>query len=210
MARPTKPKDVKPKALEPVSDPGGGGKQSSSGMNMIVMALVIVLCTTLCTAASILAIYEFYLKGQIASLVPKGEGEEGEEGGEEGGEKLPTIGPVVDLDEFTVNLKETEGGAQHYLRATISLTVTSDDPNFETLEGEALHKWEEGFHMQMAHYVPAIRDICISALTKRTSTELSTLQGKQEFKDEIKRNVDGIFHDRHKVIRVNLENFIIQ
>lgn len=205
MARPTKPKDVKPKALEPVPETSAKGGGGAPGMNMIVMALIIVLCTTLSTAASMYFLAPMIIK----PLIGQGAAHGGEGEGEGEGEHLPSVGPILELDEFTVNLKDTDG-VQRYLRAKISLTVTAEDPNFDKLHGEALHKWEEAFHIEMGHYVPAVRDVCISALTRRTAAELSTLQGKQELKEEIKRNVDGLFHGKRRVIRVNLENFIIQ
>src|SRR5690349_1271415 len=107
MARPTKPKDAKPKALEPVGDPGGGGSKSSSGMNMIVMAMIIVLCTTLSTSASMFGIYHFFIEPQLGHLAAAGSGDATDNGDNGDAPKAPTIGPVLDLDEFTVNLKST-------------------------------------------------------------------------------------------------------
>jgi flagellar basal body-associated protein FliL len=121
---------------------------------------------------------------------------------------MPTVGPVLALDEFTVNLKDAD--RERYLRASISLTVTANDPKFGKLAGEEAKKWEEEFHIEMGPYVPAVRDLIISALTKRTAAELSTAVGKEEVKDEVKKGVDALFHGDRKVIRVNLENFIIQ
>jgi flagellar FliL protein len=154
------------------------------------------------------------VKPIIAELKPPASGDQaGAEGGdgsgaEGGADKAPQIGPVLELDEFTVNLKDP--GGQRYLRATLSISVTAEDPKFEKLSGEALKKWEEEFHGEMSHYVPAIRDICITAMTKRNASELSTAMGKEALKEEIQKAVDGLFHGSHKVIRVNLENFIIQ
>lgn len=232
MARPTEAKDIKPKADEPEAEQGEKKSftmpaPNANLVNLITTAVLIVLCTTASSAASMYFLAPLVLKpllSQTAAPAPKVEGEEGEaaegegeeeaaaedEGGAEEGEEahLPTVGPVVDLEEFTVNLKDTK--TPRYLRADVSLTVTAEDPAFEKLEGEAMHKWEEGFHVQMGHYVPAIRDIVISSLTKRTAADLSSAQGKELFKEEVKKQVDGVFHGKRHVIRVNLENFIIQ
>lgn len=215
MARPTKSKEAKPKALEavPDGDSKGGGSSSGGGMlNMIIMAVIIVVCTAVSSAASVYFLAPMVLKPLLAQMAPAAEGEEGEGGeahGEEGhGEATPMVGPVLELEEFTVNLRDPDG--QRYLRATLSLTVTADDPQFGKLSGEALHKWEENFHHEMGHYVPSIRDIVISTLTKKTAAELSTMQGKEQVKEEIKRQSEALLHGKHKVIRVNLENFIIQ
>lgn len=208
MARPTKSKEAKPKATVEAeqSEAEAPRKDLSASMNLIITILVIVLSTSLSTSAAIYFIAPLVIKPILGELKIGG-GEEGEES-EEGSEKFPLIGPVIDLEEFTVNLKDPEGN--RYLRADFSLTVTTEDPAFGKLSGEALVKWHEEFHHEMAPYVPPIRDIIIASLTKRTAGELSSAIGKQQLKDEIKQNVDALFHNEHKVIRVNLENFIIQ
>jgi flagellar FliL protein len=217
MARPTRPKDLKPRAVESEHEPDISpkhGSPSSSGntINLVMLCIAITLCTTIASAASMYFLAPIIIKPMLAQTQPAGEGEEGEfaEEGEEGeaGESLPGVGPVVDLEEFTVNLKDR--GEERYLRADLSLMVTAGDPQFENLKGEALHQWQEEFHLEMAHYVPAIRDIVISSLTKRTAAELGSTVGKEQIKNEIKRSVDALFHGKHQVIRVNFENFIIQ
>lgn len=213
MARPTEAKDAKGKAPEASgSDTPSAAEGGPSLINLIIMAIVIIIGSSAASAASIYFLAPMVIKPMLAELKPA-EGEEGgaeaEAGHGEGSEHAEAlVGPVVDLEEFTVNLKDSDG--ERYLRADLSVSVTAEDPKFEELEGEAMHKWEEAFHAEMGHYVPAIRDICIAALTSRTSTELSTEQGKEQLKEEIKRNVDAVFHGKRKVIRVNLENFIIQ
>lgn len=208
MARPTKSKDAKPKALEPVqAETKGSSGSFMPPINMIILSLLIMLGTSLSTIGAIYFVAPIVLKPLLEQTMAVKSPEEVEEDEEEG-PHLPSIGPVVDLEEFTVNLKDP--GGNRYLRADFSLTVTAEDPQFEKLSGEALHKWHEAFNLEMSHYVPGVRDIIIAALTRRTSGELSSALGKQQLKDEIKNNVDGLFHGKRKVIRVNLENFIIQ
>jgi flagellar protein FliL len=222
MARPTKSKDAKPKA----DAEGGSEEKQATGskidMNLIIMAVIIILCSSVASAASVFFLAPMVIKPLVASHAAAGEGgeegeelAEGEEGaaeGEEGehgeGEEEHTVGPVIDLEEFTVNLKDP--GEEHYLRADLSISVTAEDPNFEKLSGEAIHKWEEEFNHEMAHYVPAIRDIVISSLTSKTSTELASTTGKDQLKLQIKDSVNTLFAGKRKVIRVNFENFIIQ
>jgi len=215
MARQTEAKDAKGKAPEASggdTKPAAPAEGGPSLINLIIMAIVIIIGSSVASAASIYFLAPMVIKPMLAEMKPaEGEGEEG--GGEESAEgegegAHALVGPVIDLEEFTVNLKDAEG--EPYWRADLSVSVTAEDPKFEELAGEELHKWEEGFHAEMGHYVPAIRDICIAALTSRTSTELSTEQGKEQLKEEIKRNTDAVFHGKRKVIRVNLENFIIQ
>ncbi len=211
MARPTKSKDVKGKATESEgNEPQSAPKEGPNLMSTIIMAVIIILCTTISSAASVYFLAPIVLKPLLAQSQVKGEGDAGGgDAADEGdGEKEPTIGPVLDLEEFTVNLKDP--GGQHFLRADLSITVTADDPKFEKLTGEAMTKWEEDFKHEMSHYVPAIRDIVITSLTKRTSSELESAEGKDTIKNEIKNQVDGLMQGKHKVIRVNFENFIIQ
>jgi flagellar protein FliL len=209
MARPTKAKDPKPKAedTEEIME-DAAPKQSIDIINIVIMALVIFLSTTFSSAASIYFLAPIVIKPLLSQITVKsGDAAGGEEGGGEAPAE-PTIGPVIPLDEFTVNLKDTS--SERYLRANISLSITADDPKFGTLTGEAAAKWQDEFKGEMSSYVPAIRDIVIASLTKRTAAELSTAIGKQELKDEIKQSVNGLLQGKHKVIRVNLENFIIQ
>jgi len=211
MARPTKAKDPKPKAedAEEILEEGSP-RQSIDIINIVIMALVIFLSTTFSSAASIYFLAPIALKPILSQITVKTTGGDAAAGDDSGSEAPaePTIGPVLPLEEFTVNLKDTT--TERYLRANISLSITADDPKFGTLTGEAATKWQDEFKAEMASYVPSIRDIVIASLTKRTSAELSTAIGKQTLKDEIKQNVDGLLQGKHKVIRVNLENFIIQ
>jgi flagellar basal body-associated protein FliL len=216
MAKPAKSKDLKDEPAP--ASPEGQSVESKPEvkMNIIVIALLIIVSTAVSSAASMYFLAPIVLKPLLATLAPAAGGEEagaeGEASGEEGEgkaeEKKNLVGPVIDLEEFTVNLKDA--GTPRYLRAKMSLNVTTEDPNFTKATGEAAKKWEEEFHGEMAHFVPAMRDIFIENLTKRSSTDLATEMGKQQFKDEVKKSIDGLFHGEHKVISVNLENFIIQ
>lgn len=221
MARPTKSKDMKGKPLEAVEGggaagaaggPGGGGSGGPSMVVLLAVALVVILGSAGASIASVFFVMPMVMQpmmDQVAAAAAKGGGGgHGSGHGEAGGGESAQVGPVVDLEEFTVNLNDPSG--DRYLRADFSITVTTDDKAFGELSGEGLKKWEEEFHMEMAHYVPAIRDIVISALTQRTSEDLATEEGKEAVKKDIKAKVDKLLHGHHEVIRVNIENFIIQ
>lgn len=227
MARPTKQKEMKGKPAEGAEAPKEAGEKSASGNNMmanlvmpLLTALVVGVVSSVISGAAVYfitpivmaPIIEKQLAVALGLEVPEeeaaAEGEEGAAEGEEGEAEEPTFGPVIDLDEFTVNLSDAD--KPRYLRAELSITITANDENFGKLEGEAAHKWEEEFHHEIAHFVPAIRDIVISSLTKHTAAELSTPEGKEAVKEEIKTKVDEAFHEEHQVISVNIENFIIQ
>ena len=222
MARPTKSKDMKGKPLEAVEGGGGGGAAGMGGpggggggpsmVMLLAIALVVILGSAGASIASVFFLMPVVMQpmmDQVAAAAAKGGGGGGHgESGGGGSEMSSQVGPVIDLDEFTVNLSDASG--DRYLRADLSITVTTDDKAFSELSGEALKKWEEEFHMEMAHYVPPIRDIVISTLTQRTADELSTEEGKESVKKAIKAKVDKLLHGQHEVISVNIENFIIQ
>lgn len=67
-----------------------------------------------------------------------------------------------------------------------------------------------GFKDKMGQYIPTIRDIVNSALMHRTATQLSTPEGVETLKDEIKEQINQILSEEYKVIRVNFQDFIIQ
>jgi flagellar basal body-associated protein FliL len=66
------------------------------------------------------------------------------------------------------------------------------------------------FKHNMAIYVPTIRDIINSALMKRTSGNLESVEGQEALKDEIKDQINQLLGEERKVIRVNFQDFIIQ
>jgi flagellar basal body-associated protein FliL len=141
MARPTKPKDLKPKsasegegdAKESASKGGGGGAGMSLDLKFIFTILAIFLCTTLSSVAAVYFVAPMVLVPAITAELPKGGHGEGdgeahgdEEGDEGGGHKPSASGMNLELDEFTVNLKTdpAEGGDNQFLRAKMALTIS--------------------------------------------------------------------------------------
>jgi len=132
MARPTKPKDLKPKTdgeaagapgAAPAAAPSGGG---GFDMKFIIALVVVALISVAGTAGS-----TYYITTQImdvskkvASAGPAAEG--GEEEGHGGGEHAPVnaVGMNLELDDFMVNLKSDPGleGTQ-YLKAKMALSI---------------------------------------------------------------------------------------
>lgn len=131
MARPTKPKDLKPKADgdAPAELGGGGGGGAKLDIKFIITILAIVLASVGGSAASIYFLAPMVLTPQIVAQL-KAASAEGGHGGEEGGEgqahasPSQTIGLNLELDEFTVNLKPdpTRPGNQ-FLRTRMSLSI---------------------------------------------------------------------------------------
>ena len=265
MARPTKPKDIKPKAEGDVATlpvGGGDGAAPSGGgggldLKFIITLVVVVLSTTLTSAASVYFLAPMVVMPPLEKQlkeISKGaaHGAEGEgEHGENAEAHSNDPGMNLELDEFTVNLKDDPSvdGSQ-YLRAKMSLGVTvpaeencynlgehasaipAITPGRGKIVGAAANidqrrpvdrsqMASEGgpdpktlcineFKGNMAKFVPTIRDVVNAALMKRTAGALSTLEGQEALKDEIKESINQFMGEKYQVARVNFEDFIIQ
>jgi len=143
MAKPSKPKDIKPKADGDAAASGGGGGGGGLDLKFIITLMVIMLCTTLTSGAAVYFLAPMVLMPAIEEQLKKvaaapAHGEEGAEG--EGEHETSKVGMNLELDEFTVNLKEDPAlpGTQ-YLRAKMSLNVgvpAEEDCYAEPAEGE--------------------------------------------------------------------------
>jgi flagellar basal body-associated protein FliL len=140
MARPTKPKDLKPKTegegeVKDTGAKGGGGGGMSLDIKFIFTILAIFLCSTLSSVAAVYFVAPMVLEPVITAAVGKGgahgegeapaEGEHGE-GAEAAADTHKSSGLSLELDEFTVNLKTdaAEGGENTFLRAKMALTIS--------------------------------------------------------------------------------------
>lgn len=129
MAKPSKPKDIKPKADGDAAASGGGGGGGGLDLKFIITLIVIMLCTTLTSGAAVYFLAPMVLMPAIEEQLKKvaaapAHGEEGAEGEGEGDEHASKVGMNLELDDFTVNLKEDPSmqGTQ-YLRAKMSLNI---------------------------------------------------------------------------------------
>lgn len=126
MARPTKPKDLKPKTAEAegaetAAKPSGGG---GLDLKFLITIVAIFLCSTVASVASIYFIAPMVLVPAILSELPNVEGGHGadEEDGHHG--HGSSVGLNLELDEFTVNLKTEPGmSGNQFLRAKMSLSI---------------------------------------------------------------------------------------
>lgn len=252
MAKPAKPKTLKPKAEDETPAGGSAGKAptESSPMNMIVMILAIVISSVLGTAGSVYLVSQMVLLPAIQSSVhaapAAGDEAEADPAAEGEGDghvaKVPKVGMNLELEEFTVNLKKEPGvKGNQFLRTKISLSLTV--PEAEDCHAQAAHEAEaagkeggghgggEGggghgeaapkpagddpcqvaFSQKMGRFVPTIRDIINTTLMKRTAGQLTTLEGQEALKDEMSQEITYLMNeDGYKVLRINLEDFIIQ
>jgi flagellar basal body-associated protein FliL len=166
----------------------------------------------------------------------EGEGEHGEAAHGDGHGAVahaPSLGLNLAMEDFTTNLHQPAGAkGNQFLRAKMSLAIAvpqAEDCNL--LGGHDEHADAGGggghgapavvvdpveecydkFNKKMAAYTPTLRDIINTALMKRTANELSTLEGQEEIKDELKHEMNAVVGNHgYTVQRVNLQDFIIQ
>lgn len=202
MAKPNAPKDIAPKEQE--TDNKNGSK-----------ILIINVLTTAIICSLFLAANYFIQDSMFKKIAPATTSEETEEGAA-GEEAAPEErGVIVDLGDFTMNLSDAD--SRRYLKVSVALELTKkpeDDAPAKKAGGHGGHG--EGaaaaspLEEEMAQFKPAIRDAIISALSSKTSSELSTTAGKELAKDEIIDSVDSIFGGEREVIRVSFGQFIMQ
>lgn len=252
MARPTKPKDIKPKAENsggeapaPVPAPKGDG--AGLDLKFIITLVVVVLSTSLSSVGAVYFLAPMVIAPLVGDAAAAGEETDGTVHG-------PMLGLNLELDEFTVNLKpdpHTPGDNQ-YLRAKMSLNVSvPDEQNChamqhawwmpDTIKGgkivgaaATVHEAQppvnreylasaghgggadpytaclDEFKNNMAKFVPTMRDVINASLMKRTAGTLSSIEGQEMLKDEIKEEINQFMTDGYEVSRVNFEDFIIQ
>ena len=220
MPRPTEAKEATKapgEASKETAAPTGGG--GIGLIPMLALAVVIINSSAVSSAAAVYFVTPLVLQAQAPKPAEGEEVAEGEEEATQDEEATETeeheegsehkVGPVIDLGEdFTVNLNDPSG--ERYLLAKFSMMVSVEDESYTKLSGEALEKWEEGFKHEMGHYMPGVRDVIISTLTKYSAKDLAGEAGKQKVKQEIQAKAADVFHGKHEVLAVNIEKFIIQ
>jgi flagellar FliL protein len=102
----------------------------------------------------------------------------------------PMLGPMVDLEQFIVNLLGGDG--RRYLKTNISLELTHKNAGPE-----------------VENKMPRIRDAIIRQLSSKRFDEISTESGKARLCEEIKNNVNRHLIDG-QVKNVYFTTFVIQ
>src|SRR5262249_5591842 len=133
MARPTKPKDLKPKAEGEAPGPAPGGaapKGGGGGMDLtLIIALVIAAIISVGGAAGSTYLMTTqvlmpYIDKKIATAGSGEEGAEGEHAAPDAGAETNAVGMNLELDDFMVNLKPDPAlGGTQYLKSKIALSI---------------------------------------------------------------------------------------
>lgn len=197
MSKPTTPRDIKPIETNPEN------KNNTSKILIINVLTTSIICCLFLLA-------NYFMQDSLLSQKIIHSQEQTDESVDNTKAAPEERGVIVDLGDFTMNLSDAD--SRRYLKASVALELTKkaedDTPPKKGGHGDAPQL--SPLEIEMAQYKPAIRDAVISALSSKTSAELSTIAGKELAKDEIIDSVDSIFGGDREVIRVSFGQFIMQ
>ena len=128
MARPTKPKDLKPKTeteIAPAASSGGGGGGSVGlDIKFIITIAAIVISSLIGSAASVYFLSPLVMKPMVSEIAKSASTNNGDQQGAAQDDQNK-VGMNLELDEFMVNLKEDPAiGGNQYLRAKLSMNIS--------------------------------------------------------------------------------------
>jgi flagellar FliL protein len=104
--------------------------------------------------------------------------------------KSPAVGPMVNIDEFIVNIISAENN--HYVKASLTLELT----NIPVKDEVTLR-------------MPQIRDSILLLVSNKTYEELQDLQGKKQLKAEITSKLNAILQSG-SVTSIYFTDFVVQ
>lgn len=105
-------------------------------------------------------------------------------------EQKAEIGPMVDIEEFIVNI--ISGDTAHYVKASLTVELTNEDVKIE-----------------VETRMPQMRDAILLLIGNKTYEELQDLQGKKQLKAELKSKINS-FLQTGKVRSIYFTNFVVQ
>jgi len=175
----------------PAAEAAPAAKSSNSG-SLIMMVVIVLVSNALGAGAT-----WFFVRRAMAVVVAPGAGaKEGE--GKDGKEHIDMAevlekSAVVPLEPFVVNLADTESA--RYLRIKVSLMVDDKSKVKEIEENQALQL--------------KVRDVILQTLTRKSSQELISDEGKKKLRKEIQDEVAPFFKEP-KLNDVMFTEFVIQ
>lgn len=101
-----------------------------------------------------------------------------------------SIGPMVNIDEFVVNI--ISGDTPHYVKASLTVELTNSEVQPE-----------------VEQRMPQVRDAVLLLIGNKTYEELQDLQGKKQLKAELKGKINS-FLQSGKVQAIYFTNFVVQ
>ncbi|MEI7473458.1 MAG: flagellar basal body-associated FliL family protein [bacterium] len=215
MVKSTQPRGVKPKAEGTQSD-NGKDTEELNGTKFIITNAIVTLVICIVFVASNYFIVQSSV-GTIASKIAGGDSAasaDGTDAAAAGEGDQVERGLILDLGEFILNLSDTK--TKRYLKVDVAVELSKlpTDPKEEAAGGGEGEKKGpspmEAFAKEMDQFKPAIRDSIITVLSSKAAEELSSAEGKEKAKDEIKEGINAVFGGEREVLRVSFGTFIIQ
>lgn len=215
MAKPEQAKDIKPKTE------GDAAPKEKKPINENMKVIIINLITTVLICVLFLSVnyvlQASLLSSKLAKLpAPAATDSDPNAGNTDGESDQSDVqkGFIVDLGDFILNLSDI--APRKYLKVNVALEVSSKPEDAAAAappakkEGEGAAPAGNPLDAEMAQFKPAIRDAVITTLSSKTSSEVSTVAGKELAKEQITEAVNGIFAGEREVLRVSFGEFIIQ
>ncbi len=101
-----------------------------------------------------------------------------------------SLGPMVDISEFIVNIISADGN--HYVKSALTLELTNQEAKDE-----------------INRRMPQIRDAILLLVGNKTFEELQDLEGKKQLKAEIMSKINSIL-ETGKVKAIFFTEFVVQ
>ncbi len=145
-----------------------------------------------------------------------------------GGALTSSFGPTLVIRDRIVNLADP--GGRRYLRYSVAIEFapheqshgmaedwsalisyrSSDRGGYQEVTGGASADPQKDFEEAMKRYLPPIEDAVTTVLSSKTFAELSTAEGKDQTKRDIRDRVQRIVGDVEHVTNVYFTEFVIQ
>lgn len=122
-------------------------------------------------------------------------------------QQQPERGIPVSLGERVVNLADP--GGFRYLKAEVVVELAVEGVDPEKLSPQELKHEQEALSAEFQPWQPQIQDVLTMVLTSKTVADVSTPEGKEALKQELKDRLQPLFHD-HEIKAVYLAQFVIQ
>ncbi|HFQ89779.1 MAG TPA: flagellar basal body protein FliL [Desulfobulbus sp.] len=170
-----------------MADKETGGNQSGEGGKSKKLLIIIIAAAVVLLLGAGAAVYFLVLKKEPP---PKDKTPEQVKMIEPAAEEQTDIGPMLNIDEFIVNIISQD--SSHYVKASMTLELSNE----KVLE-EAKKR------------MPQIRDAILLLVGNKTFEELQDLQGKKQLKAELKSKINS-FLKTGRVKNIYLTDFVVQ
>lgn len=117
--------------------------------------------------------------------------------------------PIFPLGDFVVNLADLSGS--RFLKLSITAKLFSEDfEEYAILEGEEKHAYHMKVEEDLQNVMPAIKDVIITSLSRKTSEEVIGYENKIALKQELKESLDHVMHGNFQIFDIYFTDFIVQ